>query len=142
MNVTYDEPGKVIDGREVDALPVEVKKVGELALPQPFGWLELRTEEVSYFGVRYSAEGRYSVAFQSWCLPEELPPSGPAIRIRKLTNGVHNDRTPGLSLAIGTPVTWTYEVTNAGKVPLSDVRVTDDRGVAVSCPQDVLAGRR
>jgi predicted secreted protein len=135
----YDEPGKALGGHEIDALPVEVKKVGELALAQPFGWLELRTEETSYFGVRYSAEGRYSVAFQSWCLPEELPPSGPAIRIRKLTNGADADLEPGPSIAVGAAVTWTYEVTNTGDVPLSDVRVTDDKGVAVSCPKDALA---
>ena len=34
---------------------------------------------------------------------------------------------------------WTYEVTNTGNVPNTDIRVTDDQGVAVSCPSDTLA---
>ncbi len=37
------------------------------------------------------------------------------------------------------PVTWTYMVTNAGNVPLANVTVTDDQGVALSCPQTMLA---
>ena len=38
----------------------------------------------------------------------------------------------------GTPITYYYEVTNDGDVTLSHVRVTDSRGLAVSCPQYVL----
>ena len=47
------------------------------------------------------------------------------------------DRTsPWSPEAFGTrqPIIWTYVVTNTGNVTLSDVAVTDDQGVAVTCP--------
>ena len=66
----------------------------------------------------------------------------PDIDIEKLTNGVDaDDPNAGDAPQIlpGDPVTWTYIVTNTGNVPLTNVTVTDDQGVAVSCPADTLA---
>ena len=64
---------------------------------------------------------------------EDDDPSGyvvasPGIDIIKTTNGVDNTAAPGVYIAPGDPVTWTYIVTNTGDVPLSDVAVTDDAG--------------
>ena len=50
----------------------------------------------------------------------------PGIDIEKATNGQDADTPTGPSLLIGSPVTWTYVVTNNGNVPLSNVVVTDD----------------
>jgi len=50
--------------------------------------------------------------------------SSPAINIDKVTNG-----SDGLYIHTGDPVTWTYTVTNTGNVPLSNVKVTDSKGV-------------
>jgi hypothetical protein len=36
-------------------------------------------------------------------------------------------------------VTWTYVVVNTGEVALTNAAVTDDRGVAVTCPKTALA---
>jgi hypothetical protein len=59
----------------------------------------------------------------------------PAITLVKLTNG-----QDGAYLAAGTAITWTYDVTNVGNVPLKHVTVTDDQpGVVVSCPKSTLA---
>ncbi|HYN22450.1 MAG TPA: hypothetical protein VE078_15935, partial [Thermoanaerobaculia bacterium] len=38
----------------------------------------------------------------------------------------------------GSPVSWTYTVTNLGDAPLAAVQVTDDQGAAVSCPKATL----
>jgi hypothetical protein len=62
----------------------------------------------------------------------------PSISIVKLTNGFHNDVGPGPSIDFGDPVTWTYIVTNIGEFPLTNVSVTDDRGVVVTCPKTTL----
>ena len=68
-------------------------------------------------------------------------PSGAqaAIDLEKATNGQDADTPPGPLVAVGSPVAWTYVVTNTGTETLDPVRVGDDQGVLVSCPQSVLA---
>ena len=39
---------------------------------------------------------------------------------------------------MGDPIIWTYVVTNTGNVNLTNVTVTDDQGVVVTCPQATL----
>jgi uncharacterized repeat protein (TIGR01451 family) len=65
--------------------------------------------------------------------------SNPDIDIEKATNGEDADNPTGPLLLVGSQVNWTYEVTNIGDTDLINVTVTDDQGVAVTCPQDTLA---
>ena len=51
--------------------------------------------------------------------------TSPAINIVKKTNGTDNNSAPGPYIAAGAAVTWTYNVTNPGTVPLSNVTVID-----------------
>jgi hypothetical protein len=62
----------------------------------------------------------------------------PAIDIEKRTNGQHVSAAPGPSLPVGSAVQWTYIVKNTGDTALTNVAVSDDKGVAVSCPKTVL----
>lgn len=78
--------------------------------------------------------GRESMTFDENCQP-----SGPAVEIQKSTNGHDADSAPGPDLTIGSPVSWTYVVSNTGTVPLSGISVVDDQGVVVSCPATSLA---
>jgi uncharacterized repeat protein (TIGR01451 family) len=64
---------------------------------------------------------------------------GAGIHLEKATNGSDADTAPGPSLEIGVPVSWTYEVSNTGSVPLTAVAVTDNKGVTVTCPKTTLA---
>jgi hypothetical protein len=64
---------------------------------------------------------------------EQCRAVGAAVDIEKATNGQDADSAPGPSIPVGGTVTWTYTVTNTGTEPLSNVVVTDDRGVAVDC---------
>jgi hypothetical protein len=50
--------------------------------------------------------------------------ANPVIAIDKVTNGAD-----GLDIPVGSAITWTYTVTNAGNVALANVMVTDDQGV-------------
>ena len=63
----------------------------------------------------------------------------PGIAIKKYTNGEDADTPTGPQIPVGGAVSWTYVVTNTGNVPLTGVAVTDDQGVAVSCPKNTLA---
>ena len=63
---------------------------------------------------------------------------GAAIDLEKFTNGQDADSPPGPVIPAGDPVTWTYVVTNIGSEALATVTVTDDQGVAVTCPQTTL----
>ncbi|MGD1994768.1 MAG: hypothetical protein PVI59_16365, partial [Anaerolineae bacterium] len=62
----------------------------------------------------------------------------PVIYLEKFTNGQNADAPTGPTVPVGMSVAWDYVVTNRGNVPLSNVRVVDDQGVAVSCPRDSL----
>ncbi|HXW07130.1 MAG TPA: hypothetical protein VD833_17985 [Vicinamibacterales bacterium] len=64
---------------------------------------------------------------------------GPAVTIEKSTNGRDADSAPGPEIVVGSAVNWTYVVTNVGTVALSGVTVSDDKGVAVSCPKASLS---
>jgi uncharacterized repeat protein (TIGR01451 family) len=61
------------------------------------------------------------------------------VSLVKSTNGADADLAPGVYVRTGDAVAWTYDVTNTGNVALSPVTVTDDRGVAVTCPAMSLA---
>ena len=64
---------------------------------------------------------------------------GASIDLEKSTNGQDADSAPGPYIAVGDPVTWEYIVSNDGRLALSNISVTDDQGVSISCPQTSLA---
>ncbi len=78
--------------------------------------------------------------------PDHYFGATPAVQIVKLTNGTNNDSPPvtgvpdGPIVAVGSTVTWTYDVTNPSSDPfsLSMVQVTDN--IPGVNPQPVLSG--
>jgi hypothetical protein len=64
---------------------------------------------------------------------------GQTLVLEKRTNGASADLPPGPTIEAGSMVTWTYEVTNPGPAAVTDLQVTDDQGVTVTCPQSSLA---
>ena len=83
-------------------------------------------------------------------------PPPPEVTIKKYTNGWDGDIANGLpqngngpgnltsvgqvaQVGQGGALTWTYIVKNTGSEILNNVAVSDDRGVAVSCPLNTLA---
>jgi len=68
-----------------------------------------------------------------------LDPLTSSIDIEKATNDEDADTPTGPFITPGDTVEWTYVVTNTGDVGLEGIVVTDDQGVAVTCPADTLA---
>ena len=64
--------------------------------------------------------------------------AAPSIDIEKLTEGQDADVPSGPELEVGSTVTFTYLVTNTGNVDLMRIKVSDDKGIAVSCPATEL----
>ncbi len=64
--------------------------------------------------------------------------TNPSVDIEKATNGEDADTPTGPIIIVGNQVNWTYVVTNTGDVTLTDIQVTDNQGVAVTCPKDIL----
>ena len=60
------------------------------------------------------------------------------VDLEKFTNGQNADSAPGPAVTVGSTVTWTYVVTNIGSRPLTNISVTDDQGVIVTCPGTTL----
>ncbi|WP_434447222.1 DUF7507 domain-containing protein [Lentzea sp. E54] len=58
----------------------------------------------------------------------------PGVKIVKKTNGDDANTAPGPQVIQGSSVTWTYEVTNTGNVPLTTIKIMDDVEGEISCP--------
>ena len=65
--------------------------------------------------------------------------TGPNSAIVKYVNGDDANLPPGPSIPAGSPVVWTWLVTNPGDADLHGVFVADDQGLAVACPKTWLA---
>jgi hypothetical protein len=133
----YNEAGKRTHEIDLPTEPAALFSVKELGLARTFGWLEMRTESPSFIAVHHGAMDHSGIALQAYCLVEEVR-QGPGIEIEKLTNGHEADIQPGPSIPVGDPVLWEYIVRNTGDVRLTGIRVSDDQGVRVSCPGDIL----
>ena len=64
---------------------------------------------------------------------------GPEVQLVTSTNGQDANDAPGPTIVAGSAVAWTYVVTNTGSVSLTNVVVSDDRNVTVTCPATTLA---
>jgi uncharacterized repeat protein (TIGR01451 family) len=72
------------------------------------------------------------------CVVVGFAASAQAVDIETLTNGQDADAAPGPGVLVGSTVNWTYVVTNTGGRELTNVNVTDDHGVTVTCPATTL----
>ena len=62
----------------------------------------------------------------------------PSITIVKLVNGNDANTAPGPAVPLGSALTWSFLVTNTGDVALTDIHVSDNKGIAVECPKTAL----
>ena len=62
----------------------------------------------------------------------------PGIYLEASTNGADADSPPGPHILYGSMVNWTYWIANTGPLSLTEVAVTDNMGVTVTCPKNYL----
>ncbi len=99
--------------RAITITPVQQAANSQTALGTP--GIDTATDTSSYFG------------------------ADPKISIVKKTVGSNGAEGDGVWVIINEQVKWNYYVTNTGNIALSNVAVTDNKGVAVTCPKTTLA---
>jgi len=65
----------------------------------------------------------------------DVPPPEASVDLEKSTLGEDADEPPGPEVPVGDSVQWSYLVTNTGETTLTHIVVSDDQGVAVTCPR-------
>jgi uncharacterized repeat protein (TIGR01451 family) len=101
------------------AQPGQYENIGLATGITPTGTTVVETDPSHYFGMQ------------------------PSVSIVKRVNGDDANTAPGVQVPVGSPVTWTYTITNTGNVPLSNWQPTDDQGVLPACARlfALLPGR-
>ena len=61
-----------------------------------------------------------------------------SIALIKYTNGQDADTPPGPTIQVGSPVVWTYVVTNTGSVDLTNLVLTDDKLGTLTCNEGAV----
>jgi hypothetical protein len=141
MKVTisiYDQDGNHVQDCHRELIAVETIKVCHLDITPPIGWLDIRTDDPTFILEHLHSTSKASAELHSYCLPESLDLSGPAISLEKRIKGNDADRPRGPKIPVGEQVPFEYFVTNTGTVPLTSVNVTDDTGLQVTCPKTAL----
>jgi|GEM_PF-3659371 len=62
----------------------------------------------------------------------------PSISIESVINDMETATAPGPPLLIGSALTWSYSVINTGNVPLDNIKISNDHGLAIDCAQTRL----
>lgn len=133
--LVFNEAGRLLDQHELEVLPVSSLDIEDLLPAEPFGWLEFWSPKELFITGHYSLRDTTSLALHGYCLPEEVgPPDRAAVEIEKLVDGRDADEPPGLRVPVGTPLEWTFVITNTGNVDLTELIVTDDQGLEALCP--------
>ena len=65
--------------------------------------------------------------------------TGAGAKLEFLVDGLNGDAPAGPRFALGEVLTFSYIVSNVGGVPLTNVRVADDREGVIVCPSTVVA---
>ena len=101
--------------------------------PYPGGWgekdgpkqnIDTAWQVESYSVVKYKDGAISKTCGDSFVPPE--PVGVPAVDIEMYVNGEDADMPPGVGMPVLSTATLSYEVTNTGETPLTDVIVSDD----------------
>ncbi len=83
-------------------------------------------------------EQKNNTAFLVGTLSSVLVEAPQISLVEKAVNGDDADTAPGVLVGIGDTVNFTYSVQNTGNVQMTDIAVTDSKGLTVTCPKTTL----
>lgn len=130
------EPGLKVESRQIELLALDKITVADLGLAESFGALRIETADEVYIGVRHSAENRYSVALQAYCLAGSCDDKKTALSVDLQIQGQDAAGPRGPLVDSGTRLDWILTVSNRGHLPVSGIEV---QGLDASCPAGELA---
>lgn len=130
------EAGLRVESRQIELQALDRVTVAELGLAEPFGALRIETAEAVYIGVRHSAESRYDVALQAYCVPGPCEGKKTALGVDMRLGGLDANGPRGPMVDSGSQLDWTVVISNMGQVPVTGIEV---QGLGASCPGDELA---
>lgn len=132
----YSAAGKLVRTNQIRLQPVEDVTLSRLGLTEPLGFIEIATTDPSVVGVLTSEDGP---VVDASCTQSTPGGNQPQIHIRTLVNGQDANAAPGPKIPVSAPIEWQYELVNVGSGALSQVKIVDEEGTAVSCPKTTLA---
>lgn len=132
------EPGALVESRELALLPLEKIAIADLGLIEPFGVLDIETEEPAFIAVQHTADSRYSVALQAHCLASACDATEPPLALEILLDGQPAGTPRGILVEAGARLAWTLLIVNQGPSPVSSIQVEQIDGLAANCPRSEL----
>lgn len=130
------EPGLKVESRQIELLALDKITVADLGLAESFGALRIETADDVYIGVRHSAENRYSVALQAYCLAGSCDDKKTALSVDLQIQGQDAAGPRGPLVDSGSRLDWILTISNRGHLPVSGIEV---QGLDASCPAGELA---
>ncbi len=131
------EPGRPVESRQIELLALDRIAVADLGLEESFGTLRIDTADDVFIGVRHSAENRYSVALQAYCVAGPCEGKNTALGVEGILLGGQDASAPrGPLVDSGSQLDWALLISNKGQLPVSGIEV---QGIDASCPASELA---
>lgn len=130
------EPGRPVERRQIQLLALDTITVAELGLEESFGALRVETEEDVFIGVRHSAENRYSVALQAYCMPSSCAGKKTGLDLGIWLGGQEAVGPRGPLVDSGSRLDWSLVISNTGQLPVNGIEV---KGLDALCPAASLA---
>lgn len=130
------EPGRPVESRQIRLLALDKVTIAELGLEESFGTLRIETDEDVFIGVRHSAENRYSVALQAYCMPGSCEGRKTGLDLGIWLGGQEAVGPRGPLVDSGSQLDWSLVISNTGQLPVSGIEV---QGLDALCPAATLA---
>jgi hypothetical protein len=130
------EPGRPVESRQIELQALDKITVADLGLEESFGALRIETADDVFIGLRHSAENRYSVALQAYCLASSCEGKKTALGVDILLDGQDAGGPRGPLVDSGSRLDWALVISNRGKLPVTGIEV---KGLDASCPAGELA---